>query len=199
MREAIASALRNEDREVAETRWCDALSSSGTQRRYGGVRFGSRLVDSRVATVDLPPERAFAPIRRIGGDTGWYFGNWLWRLRGFMDLVVGGVGMRRGRPCPDDLRVGDTLDFWRVEEYEPGRRLRLTAEMKLPGRAWLEFEVESAGEAGTAAARSTIRQTAIYDPVGLLGLGYWYALYPLHELVFAGMLRGIARAAFLEA
>jgi hypothetical protein len=109
----------------------------------------------------------------------------LWRLRGFFDLLVGGVGMRRGRAHFDILRVGDTLDFWRVEEYEPNHLLRLTAEMKLPGRAWLEFEVLGDD------LSSTIRQTAIFDPVGLLGLVYWYALYPLHQLVFAGMLRGI--------
>ena len=97
--------------------------------------------------------------------------------------------MRRGRPAPEDLHVGDALDFWRVEAYEPDRRLRLSAEMKLPGRAWLEFEVVPR-EGG-----ATIRQTALFDPVGLFGRVYWYGVYPLHLLVFAGMLRGIARAA----
>ena len=131
----------NEDREFAETRWSDALSAGGPPRTWGGVRFGSRLVDSRTATVDVPPDQAFAPIRRIGGRTGWYYGDWLWSLRGFLDLLCGGVGVRRGRRDPEDLRVGDALDFWRVELYEPPHRLRLYAEMKLPGRAWLEFEV----------------------------------------------------------
>ena len=97
--------------------------------------------------------------------------------------------MRRGRPSPTTLRVGDTVDCWRVEAVEPSRRLFLSAEMKLPGRAWLEFEVTGAGSS------ATIRQTAIFDPLGLLGRAYWYALYPLHELVFRGMLRGIAKAA----
>jgi hypothetical protein len=137
----------------------------------------------------VPPGAAFRPIERIGGDTGWYGWNRLWRLRGFLDLLAGGVGTRRGRRSRDTLRVGDTVDFWRVEALEPGRRLLLAAEMKLPGRAWLEFEVT--GDASS----STIRQTAIFDPVGLAGRAYWYALYPLHELVFRGMLRGIARAA----
>jgi hypothetical protein len=187
--DAIARALVYEDRQIAETRWSDAFSAGSDPPRWGGKRFGSRIVDSRVREVDVSAEAAFAPIRRIGGRTGWYFGNWLWRIRGFLDLLVGGVGMRRGRRDPVHLRPGDALDFWRVEAFEPDRRLRLTAEMRLPGRAWLEFEVSE--EEG----KSQIRQTAIFDPLGFFGLAYWYALYPLHEVVFAGMLRGIARAA----
>jgi len=192
MKESIARALRNEDHEFAQTRWSDALSSGGPPASWGGVRFGSRLVDSRVARVPVPPTAAFAPIRRLGGATGWYYGNWLWRLRGFLDLLCGGVGVRRGRPDPERLRVGDTLDWWRVEAFEPDRRLHLWAEMKLPGRAWLEFEVE--GDIHS----STIRQTAIFDPVGLSGLAYWYLIYPLHQLIFAGMLRGIVAASLRE-
>ncbi len=189
VRDAIARALVNEDREFAETHWSDALSSAGQSQSWGGDRYGSRLVDSRTITVTVPPEEAFAPIRRIGGRTGWYYGNWLWSLRGFLDLLVGGVGVRRGRRHPDNLHVGDPLDFWRVEIVEPNQRLRLKAEMKLPGRAWLEFEV-SPSEHG-----STIRQTAIFDPLGLAGLLYWYGIYPLHQFVFAGMLRNLGRAA----
>jgi uncharacterized protein YbjT (DUF2867 family) len=189
LRDAIARALVNEDLEFAQTRWSDALSSSGKPQTWGGVRFGTRLVDSRTTEVAVPPHEAFAPIQRIGGRTGWYYGTWLWRLRGFLDRLVGGVGLRRGRRDPVDLRVGEALDFWRVEQFEPNRLLRLQAEMKLPGRAWLEFEVCGDRQ------KSIIRQTAIFDPVGLFGLLYWYSIYPLHELVFAGMLRGIARAA----
>ena len=102
---------------------------------------------------------------------------------------MGGVGMRRGRAHFEILRVGDTIDFWRVEEHDPNHLLRLTAEMILPGRAWLEFEV--LGDE----LSSTIRQTAIFDPVGLFGLVYWYSLYPLHQLIFGGMLRGITNKA----
>ena len=189
VRGAVARALANEDREFAETKWSDAVSSSGPIRSFGGVRFGTRLVDSRTVHVRRAPDLAFAPIRRIGGRTGWYYGNTLWRLRGYLDLLAGGVGLRRGRRDGERLAPGDTVDFWRVESYEEGRLLRLYAEMKLSGRAWLQFEVEGDG------AGSTIRQTAIFDPVGLAGLAYWYGLYPLHELVFRGMLRGIARAA----
>ena len=188
LKEAIARALVNEDHEFAETRWSDALSAAGTVRSWGGVRYGSRLVDSRTADCDVPPTAAFAAIQRIGGDTGWYYGDWLWRLRGFLDLLVGGVGVRRGRRDPVNIRVGDALDFWRVESFEPGRLLRLRAEMKLPGRAWLEFEVTQR-EGG-----STIRQTAIFDPLGLFGLVYWYALYPIHKLMFSGMLRNVVKA-----
>ena len=122
-------------------------------------------------------------------ETGWYAYDWLWRLRGFVDLLLGGVGVRRGRPDPEHLRVGDTVDWWRVEACEPDHLLRLRAEMKLPGRAWLEFEVEPSDRG------STTRQTAVFDPAGLLGLLYWYGVYPLHALVFRGMLAGIARAA----
>jgi uncharacterized protein YbjT (DUF2867 family) len=191
--QAIASALVYEDREFAETRWSDAISSGGTDAGlfgdYGGVRRGRRLADSRRIEVALPPAQAFAAIRRIGGDIGWYAYDWLWHVRGFLDLLVGGVGLRRGRPDPDELRVGDTLDWWRVEAYEPDHLLRLRAEMKLPGRAWLEFEVTPT-ERGSA-----IQQTAIFDPVGLFGLLYWYGIYPLHAAVFRGMLAGIAEAA----
>jgi len=187
---AIARALRNEDRDYAETRWSDALSSSGRSKKYGGVQYGSRFVDARSIEVPVPPEQAFVPIESIGGQTGWYYGEWLWRLRGWMDKMVGGVGLRRGRRHPTKLRPGDPLDFWRVEQIEPNRRLRLFAEMKLPGRAWLEFEVQPL-EGG----KSRICQTAVFDPVGLFGRLYWYSVYVLHEFVFGGMLRGIARAA----
>lgn len=146
------------------------------------------LFDSRSISVNTPPEKAFEAIRRIGGKTGWYYADWLWRLRGAIDRMAGGVGLRRGRRDPDDLRTGDVLDCWRVEAIEPNRRLRLAAEMKLPGRAWLEFEVSG------DARGSTIHQTASFDPVGLLGRAYWYSVYPLHQLVFGGMLRGIAAA-----
>jgi len=189
VREATASALQNEEREFAETRWSDSLSRARIKPHWGGSRVGSRFVDSRTQHVSASPASAFSPIRRIGGETGWYYGNWMWSVRGFVDLLAGGVGLRRGRRDPEQIRVGDVIDFWRVELFEPDRRLRLAAELKLPGRARLEFEVQPL-ESG-----STIRQTAIFDPRGLGGLLYWYALYPLHVLVFSGMLRAIAREA----
>lgn len=186
--EALRRALASEESDFAATRWSDALSSSGDLPSWGGVPFGSRLIDSRKVTVMASAAEAFRPIQRIGGFTGWYAWNWLWHVRGFLDILSGGIGMRRGRRSPSDLRVGDTVDFWRVEALEPYRLLRLAADMKVPGRAWLEFEVTTEGET------ATIRQTAMFDPLGLFGRAYWYALYPLHQLVFGGMLRGIARA-----
>ncbi len=188
-RQALEEALRNEDQELATTRWSDALSAAGDDPGWGGERVGSRLVDSRCVDVTVSPEAAFLPIQRIGGQTGWYYANWLWRLRGLVDLLFGGVGIRRGRRHPEELRVGDTLDWWRVEDIRPAECLRLVAEMKVPGRAWLEFKVRQNGDT------TTIRQTAIFDSSGLLGLLYWYGIYPLHALVFRGMLRNIARLA----
>jgi len=190
--ESIHRALRNEDREFAETRWSDSLSSSGKPAVWGGERFGTRLVDSRTVHVTVDAASAFAPVRRIGGANGWYFANFLWWLRGALDLCVGGVGIRRGRNDPETVVVGDALDFWRVEDFDTDWRMRLIAEMKVPGRAWLQFEVEPDAEG------STIRQTAIFDPVGLGGLAYWYAIYPLHGWIFGGMLLEIARAAEAE-
>lgn len=190
--EAVRRALDSDEERFATTRWSDALSSSGAIKSWGGVKFDSRVVDSRVLDVNVPREVAFSVVERIGGDNGWYAWNWLWKLRGAMDLVIGGVGVRRGRPSPTTLHVGDALDFWRVEVIEPHRRLRLLAEMKLPGRAWLEFEVTGDG------ASCKIRQTAIFDPVGLMGLLYWYGIYPLHKVIFHDMLHAIANAALVQ-
>jgi uncharacterized protein YbjT (DUF2867 family) len=190
--QAIERALANEDREFAETRWSDALSAY-QGRNWGGVTLGQRAVASRKIRIAASAEQTFAPIQRIGGKTGWYYGNGFWRLRGLMDKVVGGVGLRRGRRDPVRLAVGDTLDFWRVEAYEQDRLLRLGAEMKTPGRIWLQFEVKG-DQDGT-----TLWQTAIFDPHGLAGLAYWYALYPVHYLIFEGMLRRIGQAATASA
>lgn len=186
---AIDRALNKEDSEFASTRWQDAVSSSQAPRRFGGEQFGNRLIDCRTIAVNLTPEQAFAPIQRIGGKTGWYFGNWLWKIRGFMDLLVGGPGLRRGRRDPVELNVGDTLDCWRVEKIDAPATLRLYAEMRLPGRAWLEFVVTPTD------GGSEITQTAMFDPVGLFGLCYWYSIWPLHQVIFSGMLRNIAAAA----
>ena len=189
VRQAIARALEEEDRQMAATRWSDAVSSGGKTRGWGGRRCGPRLVDRQQIEVGVEPARAFAPIQRIGGRQGWYFATWLWYLRGFVDLLAGGVGMRRGRRHPVELRAGDPLDFWRVEAWEADRLLRLYAEMKVPGRAWLQFEVEP------APGGSRITQTAVFDPLGLGGLVYWYGLYPIHWLIFRRMLRGLAARA----
>ena len=184
MRDAITAALRDEDREF--------MASSGAHGPSPArltVRRGNRILDTRTLVVSAPPQRAFEPIARIGGRNGYYAYDWLWRARGALDLLLGGVGMRRGRPESSRLEPGTPIDFWRVEAFEPGRLLRLRAEMKVPGRAWLEFEVIPRG------AGAVIRQTASFDPVGVGGLLYWYLLYPAHHAIFDGMLSGIARAA----
>jgi uncharacterized protein YbjT (DUF2867 family) len=188
LREAITRALVNEDRAFAETRWSDALPP-GRPLRWTGLSFGRRLVSSRVITVSHPPGRTFEPIRRIGGSTGWYGADWFWRARGLLDTLRGGVGLRRGRRDASDLRIGDTVDFWRVESLESGRVLRLAAEMKLPGRLWLQFEVDPDGSGG-----ARVRQTTVFDPAGYAGLAYWYLFCPIHHIVFSRMLRGIGRA-----
>jgi uncharacterized protein YbjT (DUF2867 family) len=186
VREAIARAIQSEDQEFAETRWSDALSSIDAQRDWGGVRFGNRLIESRSRSTKAEPARAFAVLRRIGGKNGWYYADWLWQIRGALDILMGGVGMRRGRRDPEQLRTGDVVDCWRVEKIVPDGLIRFTAEMKLPGRAWLEFELEK------ETSRTIIRQTAIFDPIGLSGLVYWYVLYPMHKLIFSGMIQNIA-------
>jgi hypothetical protein len=147
--------------------------------------------DARHVIVNVPPVDAFVPIRCIGGAGGWYFGNILWRMRGWVDRSLGGVGMTRGRRDSECVSVGDVIDGWTVTEYEPSHRLRLAADLKMPGRGWLEFEVTPL-EGG---ARSEIRQTAVFDPRGLLGRAYWLMLAPFHMLIFRGLLRNIASRA----
>ena len=187
--EAIRAAMDNEDREAAETHWFDAVSAAGQRQAARSARVGRRLVDQREAEVRATPQQCYDAFSSLGGRNGWPVFGWLWRLRGAMDLLLGGVGMRRGRPEGRPLRVGDALDFWRVEACEPGERLRLAAEMKVPGRAWLEFAVVP------GARGSRLRQTASFDPVGLAGLLYWYSLVPVHAVVFRATLRAIARRA----
>ena len=148
-------------------------------------------IDTRVAVVDAPPPQAFAPIRRIGGNTGWYFGDALWRLRGWLDRRLGGIGMPRHRRDHDACVVGDVIDGWRVEAYEPDRLMRLAAGLKLPGRGWLEFSVAPLG----GGRRSLIRQTATFEPRGVAGRLYWYGVLPFHALIFRGLLSRIGRRA----
>ena len=182
--DAIERALTAEDHEFAEMSWGDVLPPAS---RWGGTPVNRRLVASHVAHVHGHPHEVFAPILRIGGHNGWYEADWFWRLRGCLDRLRGGDGLRRGRRDPHDLRVGDTVDFWRVERVEFGRRLLLAAEMKLPGRLWLQFDVDAGDH------RVSIRLTTVFDPAGYVGLAYWYLLYPVHRAIFAAMLRGVRR------
>ncbi len=186
--EAVKRALTNEDREFAATHWSDALADSRLSHPWGGVRFGTRRVDSYSKVLNYPPEKIFAPIQCVGGKNGWYAYDWLWKFRGLLDRLVGGVGLRRGRRDPCNIRLGDAIDFWRVEDFEKDRVLLLFAEMKMPGRAWLHFEV------GPHEDGSEVRMTAIFDPIGVWGRVYWFLMYPSHFLIFNGMFNGIVRA-----
>jgi uncharacterized protein YbjT (DUF2867 family) len=189
LRESIARAIEAADGPAGSNRWSDSTSAGvAAPGRAGASR--PALLDIRETIVDAPAAAAFAPIRRIGGDTGWYCADMLWRMRGWMDLLAGGVGMRRGRRDPDTCVPGDPIDFWRVAAYEPDHLLRLEAEMKVPGRAWLEFTVDP-----VTATTARIRQVARFEPSGLLGRLYWYSLLPAHAIVFSGMLRGIGNRA----
>jgi len=188
IREAIDAALGTTRTHNIETAWSDAGPMSGDPDWSGGKVF----VDRRSTDVKASPEAVYCTVSRIGGDQGYYAANWLWRVRGWIDRLVGGPGLRRGRRDPERLSYGEALDFWRVTGVEPNRRLELRAEMKLPGEALLSFEIRSdENDADTC----KLTQTARFKPRGLMGLAYWYAVMPLHGLVFDGMLRGIRRAA----
>lgn len=158
--------------------------------RSNGATREVLLADVDTIDLDVEPSSAFAPIQRIGGDVGWYFGDRLWAARGLVDSLIGGEGVRRGRRHPTEIRLGDAIDFWRVEAYVPNEGLRLRAEMNLPGDAWLEFRVSGRADGG-----SRIEQISEFAPDGLAGRLYWHAVHPLHRLVFSGMLKAIGRAA----
>lgn len=185
--EAISAALAGEDAELAVQSFAELAGSPSARPGRALSRSGNRILDSRTITVPVSRHQAFDPIRRIGGTTGWYYGNWLWRLRGLIDLAVGGPGMRPSRCRPNSPGLGDRIDCWKVVAYDADHLLRLQAIMKLPGRAWLEFEVDGDQEC------STIRQTAVFDPKGLSGLLYWYVLWPVHKMIFGGMLNAIGQ------
>ena len=188
IRAAIDAALGSTRGGAVETAWFDAGPVPGDPDWSGGKVF----VDRRAIKVKAPAECVYDTVTRIGGSQGYYAADWLWQLRGFLDRLAGGPGLRRGRRTREELSYGEALDFWRVTAVEPHRRLELRAEMKLPGAAQLEFEIspEDRGR-GTC----TLTQTARFKPKGLPGLAYWYAVMPLHGLVFDGMLRGIRNAA----
>jgi uncharacterized protein YbjT (DUF2867 family) len=186
--EAVSRALVNEDEEFAQTHWADSLADPSLERHWGGVTFRRRKLDSYSIMIHADPEEIFPHIQCVGGKRGWYSHGYLWWLRGLADQLFGGVGIRRGRRDPACVLPGDRLDFWRVELVEEPRLLRMFSEMKMPGRAWLQVEINPLNGC------SRITLTAIYDPVGLLGEIYWHAVYPLHGLVFNGMLREMKRS-----
>ncbi|MFO0856165.1 MAG: SDR family oxidoreductase [Phycisphaerales bacterium] len=186
IREAMNAALAKIQAGAVETAWSDAGVMPGDPSWAGGTVF----VDRREVVASASTTAVWAAVSALGGERGYYAADWLWRLRGIMDRLTGGPGLRRGRRRAHELRLGDALDFWRVTAITPPRHLELTAEMKLPGVATLTFDVDPAVHAGTR-----LVMTAKFRPRGLLGIAYWYSVLPLHGIVFRGMLRGLVRAA----
>lgn len=189
-RTAVERALTRLQASSVETAWSDALSTSQSVAPVIMTTQEGMILEQRQRVVAASPADLFRIFTGLGGARGWFYMNWLWTLRGFLDRMMGGVGLRRGRRDPSELRVGDALDFWRVEVVEPDRLLRLRAEMKVPGKAWLQFQVV-AGDGGN----SVLTQTAFFAPKGLGGWLYWYAIYPLHGLIFNGLIDEICRRA----
>ncbi len=188
-REAIDAALGKMAAENVETTWSWAGPIPGDPNWAGGTVYE----DAKSIEIAARPSAVYRAVCRVGGGHGWYAADWLWRLRGVMDRLVGGPGLRRGRRHPEHVSYGDALDFWRVTAAQPAERLSLRAEMRLPGEALLEFRIEPFEKDGRLHSRLT--QIARFKPKGLLGLAYWWAVYPLHGVVFNGMLKGIRRAA----
>jgi uncharacterized protein YbjT (DUF2867 family) len=191
---SVRLALARVQKLGVETAWSDALTSSqGSRVPLALITREGLVMEQRQKKVHAPAEAVYHSFARLGGERGWLYMDWAWQLRGLLDRLCGGVGMRRGRRDAEDLRIGDSLDFWRVEMVEPGRLIRLRAEMKVPGRAWLEFEARP-----EPAGQTLLLQTAFFEPKGLLGLLYWYVLYPFHALIFSGMIQEIAAMALKD-
>lgn len=188
VREAIDAALGKLDEGTVETSWTDAGPIPGDPDWAGGTTF----IDREETAVAATPSEVFKAVCRIGGGHGWYAADALWQIRGVVDRLVGGPGLRRGRRDPEQIGYGDALDFWRVTGIEKDSWLRLRAEMKLPGEALLEFEVQPVADPD---APTRLIQIARFKPRGLFGLVYWYAVLPFHGFVFRGMLAGIKAAA----
>jgi len=184
-RAAAEFALQRTREHTAETTWTDATVSSPQAIDSSHLRIDRREID-----VEAPEQDVFRVVSSIGGENGWYYADWLWRIRGFIDQQLGGVGLRRGRRHPSKTSPGEALDFWRVQEFVPGSKLVLRAEMIVWGQAWLELEVVPVSETSCR-----LLQTARYYPRGLKGLLYWYSIYPLHAFVFRGLIREIASRA----
>lgn len=188
-RTAVRLALEKLRADEVETAWSDALLTSQADTTPVTLTVHEGMIlEKRQLHVSAPALTVYDAFSGIGGNRGWLYMNWAWRLRGMVDRLVGGVGLRRGRRDADHTRVGEALDFWRVEAVEPNKLLRLRAEMRVPGKAWLQFEVRPE-------TPPLLVQTAFFAPKGLLGLAYWYLLYPIHALIFAGMIRKIAERA----
>jgi len=187
---AVHLALGRIQRDNVETSWSDALVTvTGDIKPYKFTVEEGMFIETRQLLLDLTPETIFRSYTGIGGERGWLYMDWAWGMRGWLDKAVGGVGLRRGRRHPDDIRTGESLDFWRVEEVEPNHLLRLRAEMKLPGKAWLEFRSEPKD------SKTLFTVTAYFASYGLFGFLYWYAMWIPHRFIFDGLARRLASRA----
>jgi len=190
-RQAVREALGRVLNDEVETSWSDALvNSAGDTRPYDFAVAEGMMIERRSLVVDVPTSAVFRAYTGVGGSRGWFFMDWAWAIRGWMDKAIGGVGIRRGRRHPDDISAGESLDFWRAEAVEKDHLMRLRAEMKVPGKAWLQFESTPLPQGGTL-----LVQTAYYAPHGLFGFLYWYAMWPFHAFLFDGLIRQIAARA----
>ena len=188
--DAVHLALGRIQRDNVETSWSDALVTvAGDVKPYTFTVEEGMFIETRQMLLDLKPETVFRSYSGIGGERGWLYMDWAWGMRGWIDKAIGGVGIRRGRRHPDEVRTGEALDFWRVEEVEPNRLLRLRAEMKLPGKAWLEFKSEPQVD------KTLFTVTAYFAPRGLFGFLYWYAMWLPHRFIFDGLTRRLASRA----
>jgi uncharacterized protein YbjT (DUF2867 family) len=188
--EAVRRALDRYSAVGPETTWFDAFDVRTLPAEFTGTTQGM-FIDRRQRETHASARALFATFTSLGGKRGWLYADWLWELRGILDRLAGGIGTRRGRRSQTGLRVGDAVEFWRVEAYDIDRSLRLRAEMRLPGRAWLEFEILTEG------GKTYLRQTAFFEPHGLFGYLYWYGVVPFHELIFGQMARRIVEEAAL--
>ena len=189
--EAVKRALKKLDAKQVETRWTDSMQSSQGYRKPVVLKNREGLIlEMREIAVQAGQDSVFNVFSSLGGEKGWLYMKWIWRLRGIIDRFLGGAGLRRGRRDPHQVRVGDAVDFWRVEEVVPSSLLRLRAEMLLPGDAWLQFETRATNQEKTVLA-----QSAFFAPRGLAGFIYWYLLYPVHSIGFSGLIHSIKKEA----
>ena len=188
-KEAVQLALAKLNQQLVETSWSDSLSSShGSDVIVDIKAIEGLIVEKRSIIINSSDDNIFSFLLTLGGENGWLFANYLWEIRGYIDLMLGGVGLRRGRRNANEIKQGDALDFWRVEKLLTNKIIRLKAEMIVPGKAWLQYEINSIDK-----LKCELIQSAYFAPKGLFGLAYWYLLYPIHKIIFSGLIKAIRK------
>jgi len=192
-KQSLEIALEKLNNEIVETSWSDSLSSSRGKDVIVDLKsIEGLIIEKRSSIINKNKNKIFSYLMTLGGNNGWLYANFLWIIRGYIDLLFGGVGLRRGRRNPSELKQGDALDFWRVEKIVENQLLRLKAEMKLPGKAWLQYEIISIDN-----NKCNLIQSAFFEPKGLGGLAYWYLLYPIHKIIFSGLIKTLNKNIYL--